>query len=327
MKINNKSKGEIIIYKTKRGPKLDVKMEKQTVWLTQAQIGLLFDVERSVITKHIKNIFENGELKEKSNVQNLHIANSDKPVKFYSLDVVLSVGYRVNSKRATQFRIWATKTLKDHLAQGYTINEKRLLEAREKFSELQNVISFMREKAKHELLAGQEQEILNLLAYYLSSLAILEKYDKDKLALPRAGKTKYKLTYELALEVIKNIKAELVKKKQASDIFGHQSANKLEGILANLWQTFGGNELYKSFEEKAAHLLYLIIKDHPFIDGNKRIASFLFVYFLDKNNFLYRDNGEKKINDNALVALALLTAISDPKDKDTVIKIIVNLLK
>jgi len=185
----------------------------------------------------------------------------------------------------------------------------------------------MREKAKHELLIGQEQEILNLLAYYSSSLAILEKYDKNKLALPKAAKTKYKLTYESALEIIKNIKVELIKKKQASDIFGRQSAHKLESVLGNLWQTFGGRELYKNLEEKAAHLLYLIIKDHPFIDGNKRIASFLFVYFLDKNNFLYRANGEKKINDNTLVALALLIATSDPKDKEIMIKIVVNLLK
>lgn len=278
---NNKSKGEIVIYKTKQGPKLDVKMEKQTVWLTQAQIGLLFDTERSVITKHLRNIFKSGELKENSVCAIFaHTAADGKIYKtqFYNLDVIISVGYRVNSKRATQFRIWATKTLKDHLVQGYTINKKRLSEAKEKFSELQNVISFLREKARHKLLAGQEQEILNLLAYYSSSLAVLEKYDKNKLALPASGKTKYKLTFKWALEVIENIKVELVKKKQASDIFGRQSAHKLESVLANLWQTFGGRELYKSLAEKAAHLLYLIIKDHPFIDGNKRIASFLFVY-------------------------------------------------
>lgn len=327
---NNKNKGEIIIYQTKQGPKLEVKMKKQTVWLAQAQIGLLFDTERSVITKHLRNIFKSSELRENSVCAIFaHTAADGKKYKtqFYNLDAIISVGYRVNSKRATQFRIWATKTLKDHLVQGYTINEKRLLDAKEKFAELQNAISFLREKTKHELLAGQEQEILNLLAYYASSLAILEKYDKNKLALPKRGKTKYKLTYELALEVIKNIKVTLIKKKQASDIFGRQSAHKLESVLANLWQTFGGSELYKSLEEKAANLLYLIIKDHPFIDGNKRIASFLFVYFLDKNNFLYRENGEKKINDNALVALALLIAISDPKDKEVMIKIIVNLLK
>jgi len=329
--MNNKNKGKIIIYKAPdKEVGVKVVLDKETVWLTQKQIALLFDIQRPAITKHLNNIFKSGELNEKSVCSILeHTAADGKKYKtrFYNLDAIISVGYRVNSKRATQFRIWATKTLKNHLVQGYTINEKRLKEAKEKFFELQNAISFLREKAKHELLAGQEQEILNLLAYYSNSLEIFERYDKNKLTLPRGGKTKFRLTFNLALNIIKNIKAELVKKKQAGDIFGRQSAHKLESILANLWQTFDRRELYKSFEEKAAHLLYLIIKDHPFIDGNKRIASFLFVYFLDKNNFLYRENGEKKINDNALVALALLVAISDPKDKEVMIKIIVNLLK
>jgi len=327
---NKNNKGEIIIYKTKQGPELKVRLQKETIWLDAHQLAGLFGVNRPAIVKHINNIYEAKELEEYSTCSILEQVAADGKIRkmnLYNLDMIISVGYRVNSQRATQFRIWATKTLKDYLVRGYTINEKRLLETKEKFAELQNAISFLREKAKHKLLAGQEQEILNLLAYYSSSLTILEKYDKNKLALPNAGKTKYKLTYELALDVIKNIKVELVRKKQAGDIFGRQSANKLESILANLWQTFSGRELYKSFAEKAAHLLYLIIKDHPFIDGNKRIASFLFVYFLDKNNFLYRENGEKNINDNALVALALLIAISDPKDKEVMIKIIVNLLK
>lgn len=327
---NIKNKGEIIIYQTKQGPKLEIKMKKQTVWLSLDQMAMLFGRDKSVISRHIKNVFEEKELKADSVVAKFATTAADGKiyqVEYYNLDVIISVGYRVKSQNGVQFRIWATKTLKDHLVQGYTINEKRLLDAKEKFFELQMAISFLSKKAKHKLLAGQEQEVLNLLAYYASSLAILEKYDKNKLALPKRGNTKYKLTFELALEVIKNIKVELIKKKQAGDIFGRQSAPKLESILANLWQTFGGRELYKSLEEKAAHLLYLIIKDHPFIDGNKRIASFLFVYFLDKNNFLYRENGEKKINDNTLAALALLVAMSDPGDKEVMIKIIVNLLK
>ncbi|MDP2708583.1 MAG: virulence protein RhuM/Fic/DOC family protein [bacterium] len=330
MKKKIKNKGEIIIYKTKQGPELEVRLQKESVWLDSHQLAKLFDIDRTGVIRHIANIYRTRELDENATCAKIAQVAADEKVRkmdLYNLDMIISVGYRVNSQRATQFRIWATRTLKDHLVKGYTINEKRLLEAREKFSELQTAISFLRDKAKHELLIGQEQEILNLLAYYSSSLAILEKYDKNKLTLPRAGKTKYKLTYGRALEVIENIKAELIKKKQAGDIFGRQSAHKLESILANLWQTFGGRELYKNFEEKAAHLLYLIIKDHPFIDGNKRIASFLFVYFLDKNNFLYRATGEKKINDNALVALALLIAISAPKDKEIMIKIVVNSLK
>lgn len=327
---NNKNKGEVIIYKTKSGPNLEVRLSKETVWLDAHQLAKLFSIDRTGIVRHIKGIYKTGELNENSTCAKIAQVAEDGKVRkmdLYNLDMIISVGYRVNSKRATQFRIWATKTLKEHLIQGYTINEKRLLEAKEKFSDLQNVISFLREKAKHELMAGQEQEILNLLAYYSNSLELLERYDKNKLTILSGGKARYKLTYTAAVEIIKNVKAELTKKKQAADIFGRENAHKLESILANLYQTFGGKELYKSLTEKAANLLYLIIKDHPFIDGNKRIASFLFVYFLDKNNFLYRKTGERKINDNALVALALLIAISDPKDKEVMIKIGVNLLK
>jgi death-on-curing family protein len=330
MKNNKKpipSKGEIIIYKTSKGPELEVKLKEETVWLTQSQIAILFDSERSVITKHIKNIFQEGELEEKSNVQKMHIANSDKPVSFYDLDVIISVGYRVNSKRATQFRIWATKTLKKHLLNGYTINEKRLLEQTAKFKELQNTISFLQKKSKVELLQGQAQEILNLLSIYSKSLELLWKYDHNRLTTPKGEKAVFVLNYNHALKVIEKVKEGVVLKGEAGDLFGREVDDKLENVVKNLYQTFGKKELYKTIEEKSAHLLYLVIKDHPFIDGNKRIASFLFVYFLDKNNYLYRENGEKKINDNALVALALLIAVSDPKEKDVMIKIIINLLK
>lgn len=320
-------KGEIIIYQTSKNEvKLDVRLEKETVWLTQAQISSLFTAERSVITKHIGNIFKSGELAEKSNVQFLHIASSDKPVKFYSLDVVLSVGYRVNSKRATQFRVWATKTLRDHLIRGYTINEKRLLQAQDRFKELQETISLLREKSGHELLAGQEREILSLLENYSKTLSLLEQYDKDKLQISKRGRGKFVLTYEKALGAITEVKRELFAKKEAGDLFGQEYGEKLKGILGNILQTFGGRELYPSLEEKAAHILYFIIKDHPFADGNKRIGSFLFIYFLDKNNFLHKPSGEKKINDTALTALALLIAVSDPKEKERMTKIITNLL-
>jgi prophage maintenance system killer protein len=306
--------------------RIQCRFESETIWLTQAQLASLFATERSVITKHISNIFKSGELAEKSNVQFLHIANSDKPVKIYSLDIILSVGYRVNSRRATQFRIWATKTLKDHLVKGYTINEKRLLEARDKFKELQEAISFLKEKSGHELLAGQELEILSLLENYSKTLTLLEQYDTEKLRMSNYGKSKYILSYEESRIITAELKKELAAKKEASNLFGQEYEEKFKGILGNIRQTFGGKELYPSLEEKAAHLLYFIIKDHPFADGNKRIGSFLFVYFLDKNAFLYKDTGEKKINDNALTALALLIAVSDPKEKDKLIKIVTNLL-
>ena len=321
-------KGEIIIYKSDKGPDIKVKLEKENIWLTQDQIALLFGTQRPAITKHLNNIFKSGELDEKSNVPKWNVPNSDKPVKFYSLDAIISVGYRVNSKRATQFRVWATKTLKDYLVQGFVINEKRLLEAENKFKELQTAVDFLNQKAKHELLLGQEQEILNLLADYSKTLTLLEQYDKEKVTLSKAGKGKFVLDFKLAAGVIGEIKKELMVKKEAGDLFGSEpQLGRLEGILGNVRQTFDGKELYPSIEEKAAHLLYFIIKDHPFVDGNKRIGSFMFVYFLDKNKYLYKENGEKKINDNALTALSLLIAVSDPKEKDKLVKIVTNLIK
>ncbi|MFH1990478.1 MAG: virulence protein RhuM/Fic/DOC family protein [Patescibacteria group bacterium] len=320
-------KDAIVIYKTSKNEvELKVRFEGESVWLNQEEIARLYGKERSVVTKHINNIFKDAEVDKKSNVQKLHIANSDKPIVIYGIDVILAVGYRVNSARAIHFRRWATKVLKQHLIKGYTINEKRLLEAREKFQELQEAISFLKEKSGHELLAGQEHEILNLLGNYSKTLTLLEQYDTEKLRLSHAGKGKFVLSYEKAARVIVELRKELFVKKEAGDLFGQEYGEKFKGVLGNIRQSFGGKELYPSLEEKAAHLLYFIIKDHPFADGNKRIGSFLFVYFLDKNNFLYKKTGEKKINDNALTALALLIAISDPKEKDKLVKIITNLL-
>jgi len=322
-------KGEIVIYKSKDGPKLEVRLEEETVWLTQKQMALLFDKGIPTINEHIKNIFKEGELQEDSVIRKFRITAADGKTydtNFYNLDVIISVGYRVKSLRGTQFRIWATKTLKDYLVKGYTINEKRLLQARNQLQELQGAISFLQDKSRHELLVGQEQEILNLLANYSKTLTLLEQYDKEKLSLIKSTKSRFVLKYEEAINVIGKIKKDLIARKEASDLFGQENSDRFKGILGNIYQTFGKKELYTSLEEKAAHLLYFIIKDHPFVDGNKRIASFLFVYYLDKNNFLYRKTGEKKINDNALTALALLIAISDPKEKDVLIKIITNLI-
>jgi len=327
MKDKEFKKGEIVIYKTSKNEvELQVRFEGETVWLRQDEIAKLYGKERSVITKHINKIFADREVDKKSNVQFLHIANSDKPVAFYNLDVILAIGYRTNSSRAIQFRIWATNVLKNYLLKGYALNQKQLLEAKEKFNELQETISFLQEKSKHELLTGQEHEILNLLAKYSKTLTLLEQYDKEKLVLAEKGRAKFVLDYEQAQIIIKEVKKELIAKKEASDLFGLESGDRFKGILSAIYQTFDGKELYPSLEEKAAHLLYFIIKDHPFTDGNKRIGSFLFIYFLDKNNYLYKDSGEKKINDNALTALALLMAVSDPKEKDKLIKIITNLL-
>jgi len=324
---NKTRKGEIVIYKTpKNKVEVEVRFEKESVWLRQDEIARLYGKERSVITKHINNIFRDKEVDKKSNVQKLHIAGSDKPVVFYSLDVILAVGYRTNSARAIHFRKWATNVLKRYLLKGYAINKKSLLQTRSRLKELQSAIDFLQKKSKHQFLIGQEKEILDLLANYSKTLTLLEQYDKGRIKLVKRSKAGFTLEYEEAKKVIREIKKGLIRKKEASELFGQDNKGRLAGIIKNIYQTFKGKELYPSLEEKAAHLLYFIVKDHPFVDGNKRIASFLFVYFLDKNNFLYKENCERKINDNALTALALLIAVSEPKDKDILIKIITNLI-
>jgi len=322
-------KGEIIIYSTKKGPKLEVQLKGETVWLDSHRLAKLFDVDRTGVVRHIANIYKNSELKRNSTCAKIAQVAEDGKVRkmdLYNLDMILSVGYRVNSKRATQFRIWATKTLKNHLVRGYTINEKRLAGQMGKLKELQEAISFLREKSSHKLLADQSQELLNLLDGYAKSFTLLEQYDKNKMKVPKGKRGKFRLEYDKAGELILDLKKELAAKREASDLFGREVSHKFESIAKNLYQTFGGKELYATIEQKAAHILYLTIKDHPFADGNKRIASFMFVYFLDKNNYLLKKSGERKINDNALVALALLIAVSQPKEKEMMIKLITNLL-
>ncbi len=323
--------GEIIIYQPKGGDvELKVKFNKESIWLTQGQISLLFGTQRPAITKHLNNIFKSKELNENSVSSILeHTAADNKTykTKFYNLDAIISVGYRVNSKKATQFRIWATKTLKNYLLRGYVINRERLLETEKQFNKLQNTISFLKKKSQKKLLKGQEKGILDLLSDYSKTLTLLEQYDKNKIKQIKKSKSKFVLEYQDCLEIIVELKKKLIDKKEAGDIFGNEINHKFEGVVKNIYQTFNKKELYKSIEEKAANLLYLTIKDHPFSDGNKRIGSFLFVYFLDKNDFLHRLNGEKKINDNTLTALALLIAESNPKEKEQMIALVTQLLR
>lgn len=326
--------GKIVIYQASdKKVRIDVTLDQETVWLTQKQMSLLFNKNVKTISEHIKNIYSEKELDKVPTIWNSQIVQKEggrtikRNVDFYNLDVIISVGYRVKSLQGTQFRIWATNTLKNYLVKGYIVNEKRLLEAQNKFKELQVAVDFLKQKSGHELLLGQEQEILGLLSDYSKTLTLLEAYDAEKLTLSKQGKGIFVLGYVAASEVVRAIKKELINKKEGSELFGTQSGDRLQGILGSIYQTFDKKELYSSIEEKAAHVLYFIIKDHPFIDGNKRIASFLFVYFLDKNQYLYRENGEKKINDNALTALSILIAVSDPKEKDKLIKIITNLVK
>ena len=317
----------IVIYTDEDGNiKLDVSISDNTVWLRQNQMEELFGRERSNITKHIGNVFKEGELDEKSNVQNLHIANSDKPVKFYSLDVIISVGYRVKSKRGTQFRIWANKVLKDYLIKGYAVNQKRL--DNKSLHELTATIELVRKSIEAKELGSDEAKgLFDIIGRYAKTWALLQAYDSDAIN-EREGTTgqRFILDYDEAKGAISELKSDLMAKGDATELFGNEKAGEFKGALLSIYQTFGGVELLPSVEEKAANLLYYIIKDHPFSDGNKRIGSFLFILFLHKNAVAYKPNGEPKINDNALVSLALLVASSDAAQKGLMIKLITNLL-
>lgn len=327
------NKNEIKIYSFgKNNIQLEVKIKDETIWLSQEQIAGLFAVNRQAITKHLNNIFSDEELKENSVCSILeHTAKDGKKykVKFYNLDAIISVGYRVNSKKATQFRIWATNTLKKYLVDGYAVNEKRLLEqSKRKLQEIQDIVLMIKEKSSYEELTGHEKELLDIISEYAKSWKIFDSYDKDKLKIGKVNKyLKFELSYENYAGLIGKIQSELKKKQKVAGMFGVEIGDKIKGILGSINQTFDGKDLYSSIEEKAAHLLYFVIKDHPFADGNKRIGSMLFLYYLQKNNFLYRERGERKINDNAIVALALLIAASSPREKDNLVKLVINLIQ
>lgn len=318
-------KGEIVIYRTDDGRvNLDVKLERETVWLNQSQLAKLFDRDQSVISRHIKNIFKEQELDDKSNMQFLHIPKSDKPVAFFNLDVIISLGYRVKSQRGTQFRIWANKVLKDYLIKGYAIYEKRLMEKAERVKELEQTLKiFSKVVESYHLEKDDFAGILNVISNYTLALNLLDQYDKQELVVEKTTqKEKFKLTYEGAIKVVNGLR----EKFGGSNLFGREKDKSFRGTLGAIYQTFNRKDLYPSIEEKAANLLYLTIKNHSFVDGNKRIAAALFLWFLDRNKLLYNKKGYKRIADNALVALCLMMAESKPKDKEIIIKVVVNLI-
>ena len=316
--------GEVVLYRAKDGKTaLDVRLAGETVWLTQAQMAKLFGRERSVITKHLGNVFKEGELDEESNVQNLHIAGSDKPVRFFNLDVIISVGYRVKSKRGTQFRIWATQTLKEHLTRGYTLNRQRF---EKNARELETALQLVRKAAVGEALTtDQGRGLVDVIARYTQTFLLLQRYDEGLLTEPKGTPGGALPSLAVAQAAIADLKKNLIGRGEASDLFGRVREDGLASILGNLDQTAFGEPAYPSIESKAAHLLYFTIKNHPFSDGNKRIGSFLFVDFLNRNGRLFR-NGEPVINDVGLAALALLVAESDPKDKEVFIRLVMNML-
>ena len=295
---------------------LDVRavFDNETIWLTQEEIAVLFDVDRTRITRHIYNIISEGELEEKSNVRKTHFAHSDRPIKLYNLDVIISVGYRVKSKRGITFRHWANKVLKDYLIQGYAVNQKRL-------DNLGKVIEVQNRMLSYFLNIDKE-ELSKVINEYTRALDLLDSYDHQTLTKAEGTHSDYVMTYEEAREIIDSMKF-----KDMSNVFGvEKEEGKLNGIIQQVYQNVFGKELYPSIEEKAAHLLYFLVKDHPFADGCKRIAATLFINFLYKSNKLYKEN-RQIISNEALVAVTILTAESNPDEMDIIVKLITNLLQ
>jgi prophage maintenance system killer protein len=318
MKIREKG---LILYQTSDGAvKLEVRLEKDTLWLSQKQMADLFTTERSVITKHLRNIFETAELLRRSVCAKFaHTAEDGKTyqVDYYSLDAVISVGYRVNSKRGTQFRIWATQVLKNHILKGYSVNARRL-------KELNQAVRLIGEVAERRDLTGDEAKaLLRVVSDYSYALDLLDDYDHQRIKTRDLSKARTKATtYDETLRIVEQLRVQF----KAGDLFGREKDQSLHASIKNILQTFDGREVYPSLEEKAAHLLYFLIKNHPFVDGNKRIGAALFLWFLEKNRTLYRKDGGKRIADNALVAMTLLIAESRPQEKKILCQVLVNLI-
>lgn len=320
METNN---SQLVIYKAPDGTmSIDVTVQNETVWLSQGQMAELFGKDQSVIARHISNVFKEGELEKESNMQILHNTLSKfKPTQVYSLDVIISVGYRVKSKRGTQFRIWANQVLKQYLLQGYAINERV---AAQKYDELSQLVKVLgRTIQNQEKLTEDSRSLLDVVVDYTYALDTLDRYDYQELKIEdTTGKEAFHATYENAMEVIR----ELHEKFGGSTLFGNEKDDSFKSSIGQIYQTFGGVDLYPSVEEKAAMLLYLVTKNHSFSDGNKRIAATLFLWFLNGNGILYNEDGTKRIADNTLVALTLMIAESRTEEKDTMVKVIVNLI-
>jgi len=325
---------DIVIYEN-GNIELKATVENESIWLSQKQIAELFDVQRPAITKHLSSIFKNGELDEQVVCSILehttkHGAIENKKqtqkTKLYNLDTIISVGYRVNSKKATQFRIWATSILKEYIIKGYALNKDKLQQ--QKLQELEQTIQLIKQGIKNEELSATEARgFIEIIGNYAKSWALLQGYDEQSLEeVTQTKESKFILDYDEAKEAIVELKKVLISKGEATELFGREKAGEFKGNLLNIYQSFGGADLLPSLEQKAANLLYYVIKGHPFNDGNKRIGAYLFVLFLHKNSILYKPNGEAKINDNALASIALLVAQSDPTQKDIIIKLVMNML-
>jgi prophage maintenance system killer protein len=327
----NKNNEQIIIYKTERGEtQIDVRLEQDSVWLSQAQMVELFDRDLRTINEHIQNIYKEGELEKVRTIRKSRIVRQEgerqvaRNIEHYNLDVIISVGYRVKSARGTQFRIWANNVLKQYLIQGYALNERKLQAEQEKLGDLHAAITLIARLAQKKALSDEESEsILTVLAQYSHALTVLDDYDHQRLEI--IGTTSLeqpKIGYDEAINQIHLWR----EKEKLGGLFGNEKDDSFKGSLETIYQTFDAEELYPSIEEKAANLLYFIVKNHSFSDGNKRIAAAIFVWFLERNQFLYKETGEKRIADNALVAFTLLIAESKPDEREMIVKVIINLI-
>lgn len=327
--------GEVVVYEVPDGEvRVDVRLERETVWLSLNQMAALFERDKSVISRHLRNVFESGELErgatgaKYATVQREGDREVTREVEFFNLDAIISVGYRVNSRRGTQFRIWATRTLRQHLLRGFTLSEARLRERG--LADLEQAVELLgRTLASNALVTDEGQAVLEVVRQYARSWRLLLEYDEDRLAasprLPRAPTAS--LTLSEARAAITHLRDDLAGRGEATGLFGQERGDQLDAILAAIDQTFGGEPLYPTSQARAAHLLYFLIKDHPFSDGNKRIGTFLFLDYLRRNQILQLAGGQPRIADHTMVALALLVAESDPRQKDLMVRLIINLIE
>lgn len=326
---------QMLIYQTEDGSfQTEVRIEAETVWLTQKQMAALFGTSSDNIGLHLKNIYAEGELDESSTTEDFSVVRQEggrevrRTLKHYNLDAIISVGYRVNSKQGTQFRIWANKVLRSYLLEGYALNEAKLKQQSKRIDKLQKSLVLIQQAQQQSLGQEEAEGLLSVLTSYTQSFVLLNQYDRG--SFPESGLREHTpdiMTTQEALSAISRLRDELIQKQEASSLFGTLQDDRFSGNLNSIVQSFGGEYLYPTIEQQAAHLLYFIVKDHPFVDGNKRIAAFMFVWFLQRNNHHLKPNGEVKINDNALVALTLLVAQSSPDQKEIMIELIINLIK
>lgn len=332
MSIAENSAVPIAIYQSTDGSiTTEVKLQDETVWLTQAQMANLFQTTKQNVGQHIRNVFMEGELALDSVVKDFFTTAGDAKqyrTKHYNLDVIISVGYRVRSQQGTRFRIWASRILKDYLVQGYALNTQRLQAQQEHIKQLERTLTLFQQNLIEQASLPEARGLVSVIAGYARTFVLLNQFDSERLPLGDfATAIRYEIQPAEAVAGIAALKADLMAKNEASELFGNQKDDSFAGILGNIVQSFGGEFLYPSIEEQAAHLLYFVIKNHPFSDGNKRIGAFLFIWFLQRNQHHLKTDGELKINDNALAAIALLVAQSDPGQKQLMIHLIMNLIR